>query len=75
MLKRLKHLHKMWTLTKKDERFIEFLDKITEEDIKSIPDEETKATFIDFGTEEEYDKFKREEIDGWKAVMSRIFKQ
>jgi len=74
MFNRLKQLKILWNLSRKSKGFQEFLTTVTNEELQSIPDEETKATFLPDGTEEEYDKWVREEIHGWKHFDRMIDK-
>lgn len=63
MLKRLK---RMYELSKKDP---ESLDKLTEEQIKSIPDEgDGKAVFFGEGSQEEFKELEKED-KGFKGIF------
>jgi len=59
MLKRLK---KLWLLSKKN---TEVLDDISLDEIKKLPDEDVE--FMRYGTEAEYEEFKKEETGLKKA--------
>ena len=72
MLNRLKQLHKMWKLTKKNKTFAEFIDNISEREIKAIPDENEKAEFIHFGTQDQFNKYQREEVQGWRNIAEKF---
>lgn len=74
MLNRLKKFNKLWKLSKKSGEMRDILENLTKEDINSLPDEETKATFMSYGTEEEYQEYVRKEIQGWKVIDEKINK-
>lgn len=59
-------------LAKKSKSFLEAVEDMTDESIDTLPDEDTKAVFIPEGTDEDYEKFVRDHIHGWKEVDKRI---
>lgn len=72
MLNRIKILLNLWKLSKKSKGFQEFVQNVTDEQLSSVPDEETKATFFSDGTEDEYKDWVRKERDGWKVFDKMV---
>lgn len=69
MFKRLKRL---WTLTKKDPKALEVLEKLTDEQLKVVPEEGNgKAEFIGPGTQEEFLDQQRDD-EGMKGWYERL---
>ena len=71
MLDRIKNLKKLWTLAKKDKKFLNALEQA---DLSAIPDEDSKVTFLPDMTEEDYQVYQRENIQGWKQVDDMVRK-
>lgn len=75
MLKRIKQLHKMWKLSNKDDKYLEAIENITNEEIVKIPNKSNgKAVFISEMNEDEYNQYIKEEVDGWKGFNNKIKK-
>ncbi len=72
MLNRLKQLKNLWIISKKSKAFTDFLSNVTDEDLKSIPDENTKASFFSDGTEDEYKEWVRKEVHGWSKFDKMV---
>lgn len=70
----LKKLIKLYKLSKKSKGFQEVLEHLDDEDIRAIPEEETKAIFLSDMTDEEYDEYVRSEVKGWKVFDEKIKK-
>jgi len=74
MLNHLKNLIKLYKLSKKSKVFQEILEHLDDEDIRAIPEEETKAVFLSDMTDDEYNDYVRSEVKGWKVVDDKIRK-
>ena len=70
----LRKLIKLYKLSKKSKGFQEVLEHLDDEDIRAIPEEETKAIFLSDMTDEEYDEYVRSEVKGWKVFDEKIKK-
>lgn len=72
MFKRIK---KLWQLTKKDPKALEILENLTDEQLKSVPEEgDEKAEFLGMGTEEEFVKQQRKDngLQGWYERLKKL---
>lgn len=73
MLKRIQTLHKLWKLTKKDEKIVDNILTLDDTLIDKIPDKGNgKAVFIPDMNQEEYDSYLKDEIQGWKPFTNKI---
>lgn len=70
----LRKLIKLYKLSKKSKGFQEILEHLDDEDIRAIPEEETKAIFLSDMTDDEYDEYVRSEVKGWKVFDEKIRK-
>lgn len=69
MFRRIKTL---WTLSKKDDRVLQALDGLTQEDLDNLPNhDDEKAEFFGEGTATEYVEQERED-SGMKAWYDRL---
>lgn len=68
---------RFWALTKKDPKAVEFLMNMTPEQLEVIPTEpekvEQNGVFFGEGTQEEYEKMKRED-EGMQPWYERLKK-
>lgn len=73
MLKRIKTLHKLWKLSKKDEKIVDNILTLNNSDIEKIPDKgDGKAVFIADMNQEEYDLYVKDELNGWKHFRNKV---
>lgn len=70
-MKQIKKLKNLWKLSKKSDSFSSFLESVNDEDLASIPEESTKAVFMNYGTDEEYEEWVKEQ-NGWASVHRRL---
>lgn len=72
MLNRLRNLKKLWSLSGKNQEFLSALSAVTPEDIKDIPDEDTKAVFMKPMTESDYQEYLHNEVHGWSKFNKHV---
>lgn len=73
MLKRLKQLYKIWILSGKDQRFIDRLEKIGQEEIKKLPNVGNgKAVFLEESAEAE--ERWQDEKSGWADWNDQVLR-
>jgi hypothetical protein len=72
MFKRIK---KLWQLSNKDPKALEVLEGLTDEQLKSVPDEgDGKAEWLGEGTEEEFIEQQRKDngLQGWYERLRNL---
>lgn len=73
MLKRLKQLKKIWSLTNKNEEYLKAIENLSKEDIKAIPNiGNGKAQFIPLMSEQERDQYLKDQEPMWKKFNEKL---
>lgn len=72
MLNRIKQLKKLWTLTNKDPEYLKVIEKLSQEDIKDIPQGNGKATFMPLMTDEERNDYLENQEPMWNKFNKKI---
>lgn len=72
--KRITKAKNIWKLSKKSGEMKQIIERLSKEDLNALPDEDTKATFLSYGTEEEYQDYVKKEVQGWKVIDEKVDK-
>ncbi len=73
MLKKLKQIKRLWSLSSKDPEYLKAFEGLTKEDIANIPDRgDGGAVFIPYMTEKERDTYLKEQEPKWKKFYDRL---
>lgn len=73
MLNRIKQLKKIWTLTSKDPEYLKTIEELSDKEINSIPNAGNgKAVFIPLMSEDERDKYLRDQDPFWNKVYKKL---
>lgn len=74
MINRLKKAIKLWKLSNKSQHVQDYIESLENEDINKMPNEKEKAVFLSEMTEEEYEEYQKEELQGFKEITNKLKK-